>query len=52
MLGAALLADYAQRSGGDVKFKVASLYPLLYRLEDRGWIVGRWVEAAGSAGNM
>jgi PadR family transcriptional regulator PadR len=26
---------------------VASLYPLLYRLEKRGWIQGRWVEKAG-----
>ena len=36
-----------QRSGGEVKFKVASLYPLLYRLERRGWIAGTWVEKAG-----
>jgi transcriptional regulator len=36
-----------QRSGGAVRFKVASLYPLLYRLEKRGWIAGRWVEKAG-----
>ena len=28
-------------------FTVASLYPLLYRMEERGWIVGRWVERAG-----
>ena len=35
------------RSGGAVKFNVASLYPLLYRLEQRGWIKGRWVEKAG-----
>ena len=26
---------------------MASLYPLLYRLERRGWIQGRWVEKAG-----
>ena len=37
----------AQRSEGRVRFKVASLYPLLYRLEERGWIAGRWVEKAG-----
>ncbi|MGH9409241.1 MAG: PadR family transcriptional regulator [Vicinamibacterales bacterium] len=36
-----------QRSGGRLKFKVASLYPLLYRLEERGWIAGRWLEKAG-----
>jgi PadR family transcriptional regulator PadR len=35
------------RSKGVISFHVASLYPLLYRLEDRGWIVGRWVEKAG-----
>jgi PadR family transcriptional regulator, regulatory protein PadR len=36
-----------QRSGGAVKFRVGSLYPLLYRLEQRGWIGGRWVEKPG-----
>ena len=36
-----------QRSGGAVRFHVASLYPLLYRLEKRGLVQGRWVEKAG-----
>jgi transcriptional regulator len=36
-----------QRSGGTIRFYVASLYPLLYRLERRGWIEGRWVEKSG-----
>ena len=36
-----------QRSNGAVRFNVASLYPLLYRLEKRGWIQGRWVEKTG-----
>ena len=36
-----------QRSRGRLRFNVASLYPLLYRLEKRGWIQGRWVEKAG-----
>src|ERR1035438_4454109 len=36
-----------ERSEGALKFNVASLYPLLYRLEARGWIQGRWVEKAG-----
>jgi PadR family transcriptional regulator, regulatory protein PadR len=35
------------RSRGSVRFHAASLYPLLYRLEHRGWIDGRWVERAG-----
>jgi PadR family transcriptional regulator, regulatory protein PadR len=34
------------RSGGVLRFHVTSLYPLLYRLEDRGWIASRWVEKA------
>ncbi len=34
-------------SHGELKFHVASLYPLLYRLEERGWLRGRWVEKPG-----
>src|SRR5246127_1293515 len=34
------------RSDGALKFHVTSLYPLLYRLEKRGWVDGRWVEKA------
>ena len=35
------------RSGGRLVFHIDSLYPLLYRLEERGWIKGSWVEKAG-----
>src|SRR3954449_10425735 len=35
------------RSNGAVRFNVASLYPLLYRLEDRGSTQARWVEKSG-----
>src|SRR5262245_21895530 len=35
------------RSAGELVFHVASLYPMLYRLEERGWIQGRWVEKPG-----
>jgi transcriptional regulator len=35
------------RSEGALSFHVASLYPMLYRLERRGWVEGRWVEKAG-----
>ena len=35
-------------SGGVVRFNVASLYPLLYRMEKRGWVQGRWVEKPGT----
>src|SRR3954449_741389 len=37
----------ASRSEGAISFHVTSLYPTLYRLEDRGLIEGRWVERAG-----
>jgi transcriptional regulator len=35
------------RSGGVLRFHVGSLYPMLYRMERRGWIDGRWLEKAG-----
>jgi PadR family transcriptional regulator PadR len=38
----------ARESGGTVTFHAASLYPMLYRLEKRGWIRGVW--AAGDPG--
>ena len=36
-----------KRSEGVLEFHVASLYPMLYRLERRGWIEGKWLEKAG-----
>lgn len=36
-----------QRSQGAISFHAASLYPTLYRLEDKDLIDGRWVERAG-----
>ena len=36
------------RSGGVLRFHVASLYPMLYRMERRGWIAGKWVEKTGT----
>jgi transcriptional regulator len=35
------------RSGGRLVFHLDSLYPLLYRLEERGWIRGAWIEKPG-----
>jgi transcriptional regulator len=32
------------RSGGALRFHVTTLYPLLYRLEGRALVQGRWVE--------
>src|SRR3954470_18066593 len=37
----------AARPGGQLTFARATLYPTLLRLENRGWIRGRWVEKAG-----
>jgi PadR family transcriptional regulator len=36
-----------QRSDGVLQFHVASLYPLLYRMEKRGLIKGTWIEKTG-----
>ena len=36
-----------RRSGGILTFHAASLYPLLYRMEGRKLIKGRWVEKTG-----
>lgn len=35
------------RSGGRITFALPTLYPTLLRMENRGWIKGRWVEQAG-----
>src|SRR6516164_1028249 len=42
-----ILALIDARSRGTISFHVTSLYPTLYRLEDRGLIEGRWVERTG-----
>jgi PadR family transcriptional regulator, regulatory protein PadR len=36
-----------ERSGGRLSFALPTLYPTLLRLENRGWIKGRWVEKPG-----
>jgi transcriptional regulator len=45
--GYEIAQQIAARSDGAISFHVASLYPILYRLERRGLIAGRWVEKAG-----
>ena len=35
------------RSHGRLTFALPTLYPALIRLENRGWLKGRWVEKAG-----
>jgi transcriptional regulator len=45
--GYEIAQQIAARADGAVSFQAASLYPVLYRLERRGLIAGRWVEKAG-----
>jgi PadR family transcriptional regulator, regulatory protein PadR len=45
--GYEIAQQIAARAEGGVSFQPASLYPVLYRLERRGLIAGRWVEKAG-----
>ena len=45
--GYEIACEIERRSLGAIRFLPASLYPLLHRLETRGLIKGRWVEAAG-----
>ena len=35
------------QSRGVLRIHAASLYPLLYRMEQKRWIRGRWVEKSG-----
>jgi DNA-binding PadR family transcriptional regulator len=35
----------APQTGGVLQFNLASLYPLLYRMEKRGWVTGKWEDA-------
>jgi transcriptional regulator len=41
-----------RESDGTLTFYAASLYPLLYRLEKREWITGRWVVSGGRRRRM
>lgn len=36
-----------KRSDGRLEFRISTLYSALYRMEERGWIKGRWVEKEG-----
>ena len=42
-----LARQIEERTDGTITFNVASLYPMLYRMEDRGLLEGRWVERSG-----
>jgi PadR family transcriptional regulator PadR len=36
-----------QLSQGQITFRIASLYPILCRLEEKGFISGKWIEKCG-----
>ena len=40
--GYEIAKQIAEQTGGVLTFDMASLYPMLYRLEKRGWIRGEW----------
>ena len=42
MYGYEILVTLTDRGSGEFEFKQGTLYPLLYRLEREGWIVGKW----------
>lgn len=43
--GYELARQIEERTGGVLRFELASLYPLLYRLERRGALAGEWKAA-------
>jgi PadR family transcriptional regulator, regulatory protein PadR len=36
-----------ERTKGQIRFRIGSLYPILFRLEDPGLIADRWLEKPG-----
>jgi transcriptional regulator len=38
----------SERSGEKLIFQASSLYPVLFRMEKRGWIRGTWAEKDGA----
>jgi PadR family transcriptional regulator PadR len=36
-----------EQTQGSLRFTLASLYPLLYKLEKRGWVCGAWETSTG-----
>jgi PadR family transcriptional regulator, regulatory protein PadR len=42
LYGFEIARQIAERTGGALQFTLASLYPLLYEMEKRGWVEGRW----------
>jgi DNA-binding PadR family transcriptional regulator len=48
LYGFEIARQISERTGGALKFTLASLYPLLYEMEKRGWVQAHWqANAAG-----
>ena len=48
LYGFEIAKQIGERTGGALRFTLASLYPLLYEMEKRGWVQGHWqVNQAG-----
>jgi DNA-binding PadR family transcriptional regulator len=47
LYGFEISRSIAERTEGALSFSLASLYPMLYDLEKRGWIQGRWEPNSG-----
>ena len=44
--GYEIARQIAEQSKGALRFTLAALYPMLYRMENRGWLKGAWATAA------
>ena len=42
LYGFEIAKQIGERTGGALQFTLASLYPLLYEMEKKGWVEGRW----------
>jgi PadR family transcriptional regulator, regulatory protein PadR len=42
LYGFEIAKQIGERTGGALQFTLASLYPLLYEMEKRGWVEGKW----------
>jgi len=42
LYGFEIAKQIAERTNGALQFTLASLYPLLYEMEKRGWVEARW----------
>jgi PadR family transcriptional regulator, regulatory protein PadR len=45
--GYQIALDLAESSAGMFELQHGTLYPVLHRLEERGWILGRWDSDSG-----